>query len=334
MPSFEFADCPTRLPLTLAADTQEQAGAIHCTIRNTTAKRQTARLHIEAKDDLKPEWFSFVGAPPTSPREIEQDIAAEGTFTAQVMAKIPPKTPPGARTFRLRATSEASPDVDFTDGPAIAIDIAAWKEPETKRQGLPLWAYGVVALFVLGVIGVIAYLAWPRGLDPSLVRGKPFSEAAAIASNAGYANIKAVRGQAEGHDPARQIVVGVGKDEVGATALLIDPGVPIPANLARRRVVDAVKLLLDVGILPNQNPQFDSRSDMPDGVVTRTIPQAPTAVALGGAVTIVLNRRPDGSGKPCVPLIACLPDLVGPRKNLDRFVLPPSIQRRLDRRPR
>lgn len=331
MPSFEFADCPTGLPLTVAADTQEQAGAINCTIRNTTARRQTVRLRIETQGDLKPEWFAFAGAPPTSPREIEQDIAPEGTFTAQVTAKIPPRTPPGGRTFRLRATSEASPDIDFTDGPVVAVDIAAWKEPAVEKRKLPLWAFAIAAAFVLAVGGVIAFFAWPRGLDPRLVTGKPFSEAAAIARAQGYANVTALPGQAGGNDPARQIVVGVGKDASGATALLIDPGVPVPGDLAGKQVVEVVKRLLDVGILPNQNSQFDSRSDMAEGVVTRTIPPSPAAVALGGTVTVVLNRRPGGPEPPCRPLIACLGEIVGPRMVLDRSVLPSGIQMRLER---
>lgn len=331
MPSYEFADCPTRLALTVAADTQEQTGAVKCTVRNTTARRQTVRLRIEPQGDLKPEWLAFTGAPPTSPREIEQDLAPEGTFTAEVTAKIPPRTPPGGRTFRLRATSESSPDIDFTDGPAIAVDIAAWKEPEAPKRGLPLWAFAAAAAFVLVVGSVIAYLAWPRGLDPRLVVGKPFPQAAEIAKAQGYANIAAIPGQAGGNDPARRIVIGVGKDAAGATALLVDPGVPVPADLAGRSVVEAVKRLIDIGILPSENPQFDSRTDMADNVVTRTIPPAPTPVALGGSVTIVLNRRVADPFVPCRPLIRCLDDLVGPRVVLDHHVLPRDIQTRIER---
>ncbi|MDP2354770.1 MAG: hypothetical protein Q8M31_01755 [Beijerinckiaceae bacterium] len=55
MPSFEFAACPTRVNLTVAADTQAQSGMLNSTIRKVTAQRQIGRIRIEALGDAKPE---------------------------------------------------------------------------------------------------------------------------------------------------------------------------------------------------------------------------------------------------------------------------------------
>ncbi len=320
MPSFEFADCPTKLALAAASGTQEQSGSVRCTLRNTSARRQTARIRIEPIGSAKPSWFALDGAPSTAPLEIERDIDAGGTLSLAAAVTVPPKSPAGSYTFRLRVTSEAAPDTDFAEGPAIAFDVAAWNEPSPVKAKVPWWAIVTAVLLVLVVGGAAVFLAWPKGLDPALVRGKSFGEAQQIAAAEGFPDIKAQPGKAAGNDPTRQIVVGVGKDKAGVTVLLVDQGVPLP-DLEGQPAIAAAKVLIDLGVLPAQSPQFDSRSDIADGAVSKTIPQAPGAVALGGTVTLVLNNKPNSGGggtiNPCLRNIHLCVD-TGPVLNLQR----------------
>lgn len=330
MPSFEFADCPTRLDLVLAADGGVQSGSLKCTLRNSSTRRQTARIRIEPLGGARPEWFTLAGAAPTSPLEIEQDIDAGNTLTVEAAVKIRPQAAAGSHSFRLRVTSESAPDTDFAEGPAVAFEVAAPKAPEPKPTKFPWWAIAAAVVLLVVIGGAVAFLAWPKGLDVALVKGKPFAEAKAIAAAKGFPDIKAEPGKPGGYDPAQQIVVDVGKDASGATVLLVDPGVAVP-ELARASAVDAARKLIDIGILPNQNPQFDSRSDFADGVVTRTIPPAPTPVALGGSVTIVLNNKPNGGGGPVNPCLRNIRDCVQIDRAWNKGIFSQDIQRQLIR---
>lgn len=327
MPSFEFADCPSRLELTAGAEAQ--AGSLRCTLRNASPRRQTARIRIEPLGEARPAWFALTDAPATSPLELEQDIDAGGTLTVAAAVKVPAGTPAGAHAFRLRVTSESAPDTDFAEGPAIAFVVAAPKAEPPKPAKFPWWAIAVAVVMLVIIGGAVAFLAWPRGLDVALVKGKPLAAAQAIAAEKGWPGLASAPGKPEGNDPAAQIVVGLGKDAAGAPLLLVDPGVAVP-DLTRNSAVDAAKALIALGILPNQNPQFDSRSDIADGVVTRTIPPASTPVALGSSVTIVLNNKPSGGGggvTPCRNIRDCL-QVTQP---WDSRIFTPDIQRQLVR---
>jgi len=307
MPSFEFADCPTRLDLVPSPDGSVATGSLRCTVRNGSTRRQTARIRIEPLGEARSEWFTLVGGSPTSPLEIEEDLDAGSTLSVEASVKVRPQPTAASHSFRLRVTSETEPDTDFAEWPAVAFDVAAAKVPEPTPSKFPWWAIAVAAVLVLVVGVAIAFLLWPKGLDAALVRGKPIAEATAVAAAHGFPNIGSEPGKPGGYDPAQQIVVDVGKDASGKTVLLIDPGVPVP-DVSRTSPVDATRKLIDVGILPSPTTAVDRRADFDDGVVTRTIPPAPTAVALGGSVTVVLNDKPSNGdgGRPCIRIRDCL----------------------------
>lgn len=333
MPSFEFADSPTRLDLALAAGGGEQTGGIHATLRNNSSRRQAVRIRVEPLGGARAEWFTIAGAAPTSPLEIEQDIDAGSTLTVNVTARIPPGAPGGSHGFRLRVTSEEFPDTDFAEGPAVAFDVAAPKPADVQKPKFPWWAVAAAVTLVLVVGSVVGWFFWPRDLDVALVRGKPFADAKLIAAERGFPDVKAVPGEPAGHDPAQQIVVNVSKDATGATVLLVDPGIPVP-DVARQPAVAAARRLIDAGILPNENPQFDSRSDFADGVAVRTIPPATTPVALGGSVAIVLNNKPNGGGGVIVdPVRVCrnFRDCLQVQQPWTRDILPDTVLRQIER---
>jgi len=288
MPSFAFADCPTRLDLSLAAGTGEQTGSLSCTLRNTTAKRQTARIRIEALEGAKPAWFQLAGAPPTSPLEIEEDIAAGGTLTVGLDARVPAGTPAGTGSVRLRAISETAPDTDFTEGPAIGFTIAAPAAPPAPTKStFPWWAVAVAAALVLVVVGAVTYLAWPSTLDPKLVIGKPLAEAQKIASEKGFEGIAVETGEAWGNNPADQVVVGYSPQR---SAFSVDNGVSVPPDILGRPYAEAVQLLLDRGLLPA--PVVLGMIGGPPGHVMQTIPAPGVPLPMGAPITIVVGAVP------------------------------------------
>ncbi len=56
MASFEIADCPTKLPLTEAAEAggRAQKGALTLTVRNRTERTRTGRMAIAQQGAAKP----------------------------------------------------------------------------------------------------------------------------------------------------------------------------------------------------------------------------------------------------------------------------------------
>ncbi len=289
MPSFEFADCPTRLPLASAPDTQEQTGSVTCTVRNTTQRRQTARIHVEVLGGAKSAWFALGGASPTSPLEIEEDIAAGGSLTVQVTARIPARTQPGTETFRLRAISEARPDTDFAEGPAIALEIAASAEPAAPvKQRLPWWAFAVGALFVAMVLGGVAFLTWPSRLDPKLVIGKPLAEARTIAAEHGFPNIAVESGDAWGNDPAKRVVVGF--NPAGPT-FEVDDGVQLPPDIIGRPFAEAGQIMLDRGVFPAQPVLGQVIPGGAEGQVIMISPPPGVPLAIGTPIVVTVAAR-------------------------------------------
>ena len=334
MPSFEFADCPTRLDLTAAPD-GTRTGSLRCTLRNTSSRRQTMRIRIEALSGARSDWFNLATAPPTSPLEIEEDIAAGSTLTVEALVKVPPQPAATDHAFRLRVTSEAQPDTDFAEGPAVAFHIDATERREVKRP-FPWWAVAVAAVFLLVVAGGVAYLMWPR-LELDMVRGHPLEEAKAIAAKHGFANIGAKPGEPEpGHDPAQQIVVALGKDDTtGATILLFDPGVLVP-KVARSDPRDAQQALTQKGFTASIVAETSHVDGFGDTEVTRTSPPEEQPAAMGSAVTVMVNMKKPNSGggggggvgpggiHPCTPWPACILVI-----EVDPVLSPPRIDPRV-----
>jgi hypothetical protein len=182
MPSFEIADCPTKLPLTEKAEAggRVQTGALTLTVRNQTQRARTARITIELEGAAKPAWFVFDGASPTNAREIERDFDPKGNATIRVNISVPLGEAPGTHVFRVRATAEDDPDNDFTVGPNVAVDVVSWAvAPPPPPSKFPWWAIAIAAVLVLAVGGAVIYLiVRPAGpVVPPLI-GQLWDEAA------------------------------------------------------------------------------------------------------------------------------------------------------------
>lgn len=182
MPSFDFADCPTRIDVAEATQGSErvQKGTLTLTVRNRTERSRTGRITIETEGAAKPEWFSFEGSLPTSRGEIERDFAAKGTETIRANLQVPAGAPAGSFVFRVRVTAEDDPDNDFTVSPNVAFDVTASTPAPQPREKFPWWAIAVAVLLVLIVGGGALFMfLTPDGPKVPQIIGLPWQQAQA-----------------------------------------------------------------------------------------------------------------------------------------------------------
>jgi hypothetical protein len=180
MPSFEIADCPTRLTVTEATEVDQrvQKGTLTVTIRNKTERARIGRVSVETEGAAKPNWFSFDGALPTSPRELERDFAAKGSETVRLNLVVPVGEAPGDHLIRVRVTAEDDPDEDFTIGPNVAFALVPPKQAPPQRDKFPWWAIAVAAMLALIVLGGGLYMfLTPDGPKVPQIIGLPWDQA-------------------------------------------------------------------------------------------------------------------------------------------------------------
>lgn len=158
MPSFDIADCPTSLTLVAPpGDTTGKTSAtLALTIRNVTDRRRTGRVMIEPSATAKPDWFALDGSP-TSPLEEQIDFEPRATRTVQATVTVPPGTPGGAHTLRVRVTAEQDPDNDFVQSGTVAMTVPAppavvQPPPKTFPWWIPVAAGGAVVAVVVTVL--------------------------------------------------------------------------------------------------------------------------------------------------------------------------------------
>ena len=292
MPTFEFADCLTRLDLSKPAASGEQTGSVTCGIRNTLSTRQAGRVRVEPDAGAKPEWFAVTGGLATSPLELEQDFAPGSAANVTVQVRVPSGAAAGPRTFKLRVTSEQKPDTDFAVGPTISFDVAAPAAPPVKAK-VPIWAFAVSAVVVLLMIAGGAYLFWPKDpLDPRLVAGLTVEEAQKIAADNGYPGIGNQPGEAAGYAPGTVTDVRVGAD--GQPVLLTDPGVTIPTGLRGQNIVIAVQTLSGIGLIVT--PAVAREAALDNNVVASVTPAEGAVVKLGETIVVAVNEKPGEGG--------------------------------------
>jgi len=329
MPTFEFADCPTSVKIDAPSGAGEQTGRLNCTIRNMAQSRQTGRIRIEPQGSAKAAWFSLGGAVQTSPLELEQDFAPGGAMTVQVIIKVPPDTPPGSQTFRLRVTSEQTPDTDFADGPTVAFEIAPTKTAPVPPPAFPLWAIAVAAALVIVVVGAILWISlWPSKptINANDFKGKIVADARKIATDRGYSPITQEIGQPGGFDVG--YVNDAAANDQGGIVLKTDPGVTIPP-VKGQNALAAVQKLAGLGILVKAPPATEQNAALQDDEVIRTDPAEGTPVKLGATITMTINNKPvSGTNPPTRWFCLRHRDLCRPNTGYVQ-PLPSSIEKRL-----
>jgi beta-lactam-binding protein with PASTA domain len=139
---------------TLRVDDKGHAEAVF-TVTNATARPVRGMGRPKALGETKKESLSIPG-------ETERDFGGGATeqFTVNFDAA---GAPAGKYPFRLDVASALNPDEDFTEGPTVNVEIVGVPTPavETKK-GFPKWIIPVIAVVVLLIGGVIAWLLWPK----------------------------------------------------------------------------------------------------------------------------------------------------------------------------
>ncbi|HEY2971395.1 MAG TPA: PASTA domain-containing protein [Pyrinomonadaceae bacterium] len=139
---------------TLKTDAKGHAEAVY-TVTNSTARPVRGMARAKSLGDTKKESLSIAG-------ETERDFGGGATeqFTVNFDAA---GAPAGKYPFRLEVASALNPDEDFSEGPTVNVEVAGATAPvvDTKK-GFPKWIIPVIAVVVLLIGGVIAWLLWPK----------------------------------------------------------------------------------------------------------------------------------------------------------------------------
>lgn len=294
MTSFQIADCPTSLAVIeeSGARAGQRRGKLSLTVRNVSDRLRTARISVTSTDGADKAWFAIEGAPTTNPQFLERDFEANSTQTIAVTVDVPAGGKEGTYSFRVRANSEADPDNDFTESPAVALTVPALKE-EPPKKPFPWWI--VIAASVAGVviIGLVIFLLTSGGPELVEVAGDTPAVAREKLIEAGFADedITVENGPATGAEPGTVVeaLLAGGGNRV---TLVVDPGVTVRAPQNSPLETALANLIADgldplVARLAAENVTFFR--------VQTSNPANGTVVALGTEVNITTYVPPAGS---------------------------------------
>ena len=257
MSSFEFADCPTSLPLAPAARAGKviQTGTLLLTLRNRTNRAVAGRLSVRPDAGSRPAWFGIDGAPPTRPDERDINLDPNATVSVKVSVMVPPDAPVGSHIFVVRVAAENDPDNDFAESPSVAFVVTPTAAPAASpRQKFPWWAVAVAAALVtvLGGGAIWWTLRKSRSPEPPAVRAAPdvrslmVDAATRKLQQAGYGTT--VRFWDSKAKPLRNRVIdqSTAADEK-QVELVLDPGTGIPPDVRNQELASARATLLKAG---------------------------------------------------------------------------------------
>jgi beta-lactam-binding protein with PASTA domain len=106
---------------------------------------------------------------------VERDFSPNATQQVNVQVVVPAGATPGNYNFRLDVASVSNPDEDYTEGPAIKIEV---KQTVPPRPPFPFWIIPVIVVG-LAVIGVVIWLMLPKKVQVPKVIGLTVAEAKA-----------------------------------------------------------------------------------------------------------------------------------------------------------
>lgn len=135
-------------------------GNVMFTVTNATGRALRGRFKIKPLDAVGGDAIAIEGEP-------ERNFNANDTQQVSVRLNMPPGTKEGKYRFRLDGVNVDNPDDDFTEGPALAVEVKGAPAP---KKSIPWWIYAVAAL-VLVVGGVVGYLFTQRSVELIAVSG-------------------------------------------------------------------------------------------------------------------------------------------------------------------
>jgi hypothetical protein len=137
-------------------------GQVAFTVTNTTPRRVRGRMKPKALEGGQSAWLTVSGA-------AERDFAPNATEQVSVQVSVPPGTAPGSFKLRLDGVAVDNPEEDFTEGPAIAVEIAGAPPPPKPS----LWWVWVLVAVILVVVAVVAYLLLRKPKAPDVPPPRP-----------------------------------------------------------------------------------------------------------------------------------------------------------------
>lgn len=159
----------------------EKAGEVTFTVTNKSGRSMKGMARIVPIDATRAEWVTICDGEPE--RAFEKDV----TLQYKVKIAVPSDTPKGTYAFRMDFASSEDPDGDSTQGPAIAVKLAAEPMASTPSK-FPWWiliAVGAVLLIGGIVTVVVVATKGPKMVEvPDLV-GRTLEEANKLAEDAG-----------------------------------------------------------------------------------------------------------------------------------------------------
>jgi hypothetical protein len=158
MPTFSIS-APPGAPLTLSNGT----GTLNFTVTNTSPSSATGSAVIVPSAPTTLDWYAVGG-------DNTRTFPAGGVQSFPVTITTPPGTPAGAYGFRLDAKSEANPEEDYTEGPAVQFMVPAppKKVPWWKKYW---WIIAIAAVVLIGI--VIAIIVLSGGSSSDSTAGVP-----------------------------------------------------------------------------------------------------------------------------------------------------------------
>jgi hypothetical protein len=104
----------------------------------------------------------------------ERDFPVAGVEQYRVQIAPPLDAPPGNYSFRLNMVSVANPDADFTQGPAVAFQVAPPPKVEAKKP-FPWWIIAVVVgILVIAAVGIVL---WRQSVNAQSARATATAQA-------------------------------------------------------------------------------------------------------------------------------------------------------------
>jgi len=182
------------------------------TVTNSSARPLRGQLRVRPLGSTKGEWLSIVG-------ETERPFSPNAAQQVVVKVATPSGAPAGKYQFRLDAVSVINPDDDFTEGPAVDLEVKAAEGP---KKAFPWWIVAAAGGAVILIV-TLTWLLWPRSIEVPDVVGLDIEEAKKKFEDLNLKieitrqpNASVVRDRVFGQDPK-----GSSKAEAGATVMLL-----------------------------------------------------------------------------------------------------------------
>jgi len=139
MPTFSISP-PPGAPLTLSNGT----GTLNFTVTNTSQASATGSAVIVPSPPTTLDWYAVGG-------DNTRTFPAGGVQSFPVTITTPPGTAAGTYGFRLDAKSEANPEEDYTEGPAVQFMVP------TPPKPVPWWKkyWWIIAIAAVVLIGIV-----------------------------------------------------------------------------------------------------------------------------------------------------------------------------------